>query len=211
MGLHTKARLGINDDKKKAGLLNDARMQRLRKLVGIDLLPRQQLTDLQNRLAALKSCFALTEKELDAAPVCPHCGFRPVLESYGSVSSHLLNQLDSQLDDLVTGWTATLLGNLEDPMIQEHLNLLKHDDLAPLDAFIAARELPDPLDNNFVQALREVLSGLVKVTLNTQDLQKALGVTDGPATPAEMKKRFADYVDLLTKGSDPAKVRIVLE
>jgi hypothetical protein len=31
-------------------------------------MPRQQLTDFQNRLAGLKSCFALTEQELDTSP-----------------------------------------------------------------------------------------------------------------------------------------------
>ncbi|MEI8209960.1 MAG: DUF6079 family protein, partial [Methylococcales bacterium] len=78
--LHTQARLGITDDKRKVGLLNDVRLQTLNKLVIIDLLPRQQLTDFQNRLVSLKSCFALTEQNLDSSPVCPHCGFRPSIE-----------------------------------------------------------------------------------------------------------------------------------
>jgi hypothetical protein len=56
-----------------------------------------------------------------------------------------------------------------------------------------------------------VLSGLIKVTVKAQALQQALQVTDGPTTPAEMKKRFEAYIDQLTKGKDPAKVRIVLE
>jgi hypothetical protein len=52
---------------------------------------------------------------------------------------------------------------------------------------------------------------LVKVTIHSQELQNALRVTEGPATPAEMKKRFEEYIDLLTRGKDPAKVRIVME
>ena len=51
----------------------------------------------------------------------------------------------------------------------------------------------------------------MKVTVKAQELQTALKVTDGPATPAELKKRFEEYIDQLTKGKDPAKVRIVLE
>ena len=31
------------------------------------------------------------------------------------------------------------------------------------------------------------------------------------ATPAEMKKRFEEYLDERTKGHEPGKVRIVLE
>lgn len=211
IGLHTKARLGLNDDKRKAGLLNDQRLQTLLKLTGIDLMPRQQLTDYQNRLAGLKSCFTLTEQNLDASPICPHCGFRPSVETGTAAGSQMIDQMDAQLDAMVTAWTSTILSNLEDPITQANMDLLKIDDREPLEAFIRSKELPVPLDSNFVHALKEVLSGLVKVTVKAQELQQALQVTDGPATPAEMKKRFEEYIDQLTKGKDPAKVRIVME
>ena len=211
MSLHTKARLGVNDDKRKAALLNDARLQTLLKLAVIDLMPRQQLTEFQNRLVGLNSCFALTEQNLAASPVCPHCSFRPSLESGTAAAGQMLEQLDNQLDTLLSGWTNTLLGNLEDPITQANLELLKVEDREPLEDFIKTRELPVPLDNNFVHALKEVLSGLVKITVKVQSLQEALQVTEGPATPAEIKKRFDSYIDQLTRGKDPAKVRIVLE
>jgi hypothetical protein len=211
ISLHTRARLGVNDDKRKAGLLNDQRLQTLLKLAGIDLMPRQQLTDYQNRLAGLKSCFALTEQNLDASPICPHCGFRPSVETSAAAGSQMIDQMDAQLDTMVTAWTSTILSNLEDPITQANMDLLKIDDREPLEAFIKSKELPVPLDSNFVHALKEVLSGLVKVTVKAQELQQALQVTDGPATPAEMKKRFEEYIDQLTKGKDPAKVRIVVE
>lgn len=222
----------MNDDKRKAGLLNDQRLQTLLKLAGIDLMPRQQLTDYQNRLAGLKSCFALTEQNLDASPICPHCSFKPSVEAvsgsrvtgHGSSDSQLgtrdsglsnaaavLNALDDELDRMLENWTKTLISNLEDPITQANMDLLKIDDREPLEAFIKSKELPVPLDSNFVHALKEVLSGLVKVTVKAQELQQALQVTDGPATPAEMKKRFEEYIDQLTKGKDPAKVRIVME
>ncbi len=223
----------MNDDKRKAGLLNDQRLQTLLKLAGIDLMPRQQLTDYQNRLAGLKSCFAATEQNLDASPICPHCQFRPAAEMAVSSSelrgfgfcqlatrnstraleqrrSHA-QRADDELDRMLDNWTRALLSNLEDPITQANMDLLKIDDREPLEAFIKSKELPVPLDSNFVHALKEVLSGLVKVTVNAQELQQALQVTDGPATPAEMKKRFEEYIDQLTKGKDPAKVRIVVE
>lgn len=211
IGLHTKARLGVNDDKRKADLLNDQRLQTLLKLAGIDLMPRQQLTDYQNRLAGLKSCFALTEQNLDASPICPHCGFRPSVETGAATGSQMIDQMDAQLDAMVTAWTSTILSNLEDPITKANIDLLKIDDREPLEAFIKSKKLPVPLDSNFVHALKEVLSGLVKVTVKAQELQQALQVTDGPATPTEMKKRFEEYIDQLTKGKDPAKVRIVME
>lgn len=211
MGLHTRARLGVKDDKRKAGLLNDQRLQTLIKLAGIELMPRQQLTEFQNRLVEMKSCFALTEKELEATPVCPHCGFRPSGETNIYAGSQLIDQLDDQLEALIANWTSVILKNLGDPVTQANMELLKADDRERLENFIKTKELPDPLDNNFLHAMKEVLSGLVRVTVKSQELQQALQVEGGPATPAEIKKRFEEYLEQLTKGKDPAKVRIVLE
>ena len=55
-----------------------SRLDKLKKLATIDLMPASQLSDFQNRLAGLKTCFALTEQEMQAAPVCGHCGYKPV-------------------------------------------------------------------------------------------------------------------------------------
>ena len=211
IGLHGKARLGVNNDKRKAKMLNDPRLQNLRKLVTIDLMPKKQLLDFQNQLAGIKSCFALTEKDLQGSPLCPHCNFRLGQERATGSGSYLLDRMDEQLDGIMAGWTTTLLSNLGDPSVQGALDLLKSDDRGLLDAFMDSKELPVPLDNNFIHVLREVLSGLVKVSITAKDLQDALRVSDGPATPSEMKARFGEYIDQLTKGSDQAKVRIVME
>ncbi len=212
IAMHTKARLGVNDDKRKAALLNDSRMQTLNKLSVIDLMPRQQLGDFQNRLAGLKSCFALTEQNLDSTPVCPHCGFRPLLnESIMIGANQMIERMDAELDAMVAGWSTTIIGNLKDPITQANMDLLRSEDRQPLESFIKSGELPEPLDNNFVHALKEVLSGLVKVSVKTKDLEKALQVHGGAATPGEIKRRFEEYIDQLTKGKDPAKVRIVME
>ena len=76
---------------------------------------------------------------------------------------------------------------------------------------IAALDLPTPLDDNLVKALQDVLSGLVKISVSTQDIRNALRSNDGPANPAGLKRRFNEYIDSLTRGREPAKVRIVME
>jgi len=217
ISLHARARLGVNDDKRKAGLLNDQRLQTLLKLAGIDLMPRQQLTDYQNRLAGLKSCFALTEQNLETTPACPHCQFRPAAEigvlgsGFGVSGSQQLDQMDEQLDRIIEQWTKTLLNNLDDLTIQANVNELLHeDDKQTVKAFMNSKELPDPVDGNFVQTLKTILAGLQKVSVKKADLLKI--VTDlGPSTPNEIKQAVSNYVDSLTKGKDPNKVRIVLE
>jgi len=221
LSLHTKARLGVNEDKRKAALTTDARLETLKKLVTVDLMPRQQLIDFQERLNKLQSCFALTEQELDAAPVCPHCNYKPAAEPSTAKASTLLDGLDDELDTLVANWIQTLLTNLEDPTTKGNLGLLKTEPKKLVNGFIKKRSLPDlpaegsaqagKLDQNFIRALSEVLSGLQKVPIKIADLRAALLSGGSPVTPAEMKQRFEDYLDQLTKGKEPGKVRIVLE
>ena len=57
LGLHTKARLGVNEDKRKVELTNDERLQMLKNLSSIELMPLQHLTDFQERLGRIKELF----------------------------------------------------------------------------------------------------------------------------------------------------------
>lgn len=210
MGLHTKARLGVNDDKRKASLLNDHRLQILLKLAVIDLMPRQQLTDYQNHLADLKSCFELTEQNLEVSPICSHCRFRP-MEEIGSSASQQIDSMDEQLDHLVEQWTKTLLNNLDDPMTQANVKELLHEgDRLIIQSFMDSKELPDPVDGHFVQTLKTILSGLQKMPIKKEEFLKIISIL-GPSTPNEIKQAVNDYIDRLTKGTDQAKVRIVIE
>ena len=210
IGLHTKARLGVNDDKRKAALMGDPRLQTLLKLAGIDLMPRQQLTEYQNQLAGLKSCFSLTEQELTSSPICPHCRFNASTET-GASSSSKLELLDDELDKMLEQWTVTLLNNLEDPITQSNISeLLQETDKKSIQDFIDSRKLPDTVDSNFVQTLKTILAGLQKVVLKKGDLLTKV-IALGPATPDELKRVLNSYVDELARGKDPQKVRIVLE
>ncbi|WP_212636882.1 DUF6079 family protein [Desulfacinum hydrothermale] len=209
--LHPRAGLGVNEDKHKSRLMGYERIQKLKKLSTIDLMARQHLTDFQNRLAGLKSCFALTEQDLLAAPLWPHCGFRPGAEAPYAPAATVLEHLHTELDKLLDDWTQTRLANLEGPTTRCNLDLLKPEARKLVDAFLKERKLANELSHDFIRALKEVLSGLVKVAVTPEDLRAALLKGGSPATPAEMKKRFEEYLDGLTKGHEPGKVRIVLE
>ena len=211
MSLHAKSRLGINDDKKKTQLMHDERLKILQEISVIDVMPSAHLIGFRNRLADLTPCYQLTEPDLKDSPVCPHCSYKPGAEESKVAAATLLHQMDDQLDNLLSSWTRTLLTNLEDPTIQKDLALLKAKDRKHLEAFIKTQALPEDLGHDFIHAVREVLSGLVKVEVKIEDLRSALLKGGAPATPDELKKRFDEYLVDLTKGKDPSKVRIVLE
>jgi predicted ATPase len=211
ISLHTRARLGASEDRRKAALARDERFTTLQKLLTIELMPRQQLTDFGERLARLKSCFALTEQELDASPICPHCFFKPAAEPSDISAGKRLAALDEELDELIESWTQTLLSNLEDPTTRENLSLLKVESKKHIDKLLKDRQLPARPSQTFIHALQEALLGLIKVVIKQDDLRAALLAGGSPATPAEMRKRFEEYLDTVTKGKEPGKVRIVLE
>lgn len=208
---HGRARLGAKDDKLKAQLSKDTRLGQLQKLSTIELMPRQQLSDYQNRLSGLRTCFALTQPDLDASPVCPHCNFRLVSEPDSVPASQAIRRLEDELDRLHEGWTKTLLTNLEDPTTQQNLALLKPQPRKIVDFFLAARALPEEVNHDFVAALQEALSGLSKVVVTTDGLRAALLAGGSPATVPELKKRFEEYLVEISRGKDPTKIRVVLE
>jgi hypothetical protein len=211
LGMHTKARLGVNEHKRKVKMSVDERLEILKKLATIEIMPRQQLIDFQKRLGNLNSCFSLTEKDLDASPICPHCNFKPDFNQPEISAAAILDSLDDELDKLVANWTQTLLANLEDPTTKDDLDLLKPESKMLVTGFIKKGKLPDELSQDFIHALSEVLSGLQKLPVQISDLRAALLSGGSPVTPAEMKKRFEEYLDGLTRGKELEKVRIILE
>lgn len=210
---HGRARLGANDDKKKARLITDDRLAQLQKIATIEMMPAQQLRDLQNELERLTPCFSLTKSDLKDRPICPHCGYRPVEEPRAYLAAgDVLSWLDERLDELARDWTATLLGNLEDPTVESNLELLGDGPgKEEIHRLRDREELPTPVPPALVKALQEVFSGLIKVTLPPAQLEAALAEGGMPCTVDDLKGRFDRFLKDLTKGKDLSKVRVVIE
>ncbi len=212
ISLHSKARLGMAEDKSKAGLIKDSRLAALTRLATIDLMPAGQLTEFQGKLAGLKSCYDLSESQLAASSICPHCRYTPGSESLGFASAaNQLTELDQRLDVLLTSWTQTLLDNLDDPIIRANLELLKAADRKLIQSFLDDKELPEPLSNAFITAVQEALSGLTKEVVKVADIQTALLAGGTPTTPEELKARFDKFISERTRGKDASKLRFVVE
>jgi len=91
------------------------------------------------------------------------------------------------------------------------LQLLSSSQRTPVEEFLHARTLPADLDHGFVDATRQVLSGLQKVVVTKDDLRDALVAGGSPCTLAELEERFVGYLDALAQGKDRTKLRVVLE
>ena len=209
---HSKARLGVAEDKTRNALRKDDRLLSLRVLAGVSLMPTSQLTAFEESLNGLKSCSSLDEPTLVTAAVCPHCQFRPSAEQLELIpAANRLHKLDDDLDQLVANWQQTLLENLEDPFTQDSLGLLPPASKKLIDAFLASRKLPDPMTSEFANAVQEALSGLEKIAVKGDEIKQALLQGGSPATPDDLRKRFDTFMNERCKGKDATKLRFVIE
>jgi hypothetical protein len=209
---HSKARLGVAEDKTKATLQKDPRLISMRALAGISLLPTSQLTSFEEKLNKLKSCAALVDSELAASPVCPHCNFRPANEQGDMLpAGNVLKQLDDELDQLLQSWVQTLVDNLEDPIIQSNFELLKPSSRKIVSGFAETGTLPDMVTPEFIAAVQEALSGLERITVTDEEIKQALLQGGSPATPEDLRKRFEGFLNDRCKGKDTTKLRFVVE
>ena len=211
--LFQRCRLDANGDKKKAKLTKDSRLGQLRKLRAVEMMPTQELQNYEDRLLGLKSDWSITKDALDSSPI--YGEFRPAdeYERFRRTSAgDQLAQLEDELDTLVTNWTRVLSDNLSDPTVKEKIELIASAaGRKAVQAFVKSSELPEEIDNTFVKALQEVLSGLEKVPVTTVAIANALTKGGMPCTPQQFEDRFEQYVKSLTKGKDANKVRIVIE
>jgi len=211
--LFQRCRLGQAADKRKGKLTKDPRLAQLRKLAGVEMMPAQELRDYDDRLLGLKSDWSLTEDAIENHPVFNE--FRPVDEHdrYRKRSAEdQLSQLEDELDRLIEDWQRVLHDNLSDPTVKDKIDLISSKPgKQAVKAFVESGELPEEIDNTFIKALQEVLSGLEKLPINTADVSAALTKGGMPCTPEQLEQRFEAYLKSLTKGKDAQKLRIVIE
>lgn len=212
MKLHKQLRLDVHDDSRKKKLMQHDSLKKLNKLKEIELMPRGQLQEWNNELGKLKPCYSLVKENLENTPICRDCSFNPVKEADTKPVYSRVEALAEALDKMVSQWTETLLENLEDPIVSGNIALITKDSArARVQSFLKDRALPDDLDNEFIHAVQEVLSGLVKMNLTLDGVKTALLTGGSPCTVEELKGRFVKYLDNLVKGKEVSKVRIILE
>ncbi len=206
--LHSRSRLNKHQDETKMSLLGDGRLKNLDAIAPI-LRTNNQIIEIKEQLNRLKPCYSLTKQDLEKSPVCPFCAFKPAIEVLAAPAAAILESIDDKLDEVLESWTQRLLQELEDPIVQNNIELLPDKHRKIINDFLSQRELPDKVSSEFVDACNQALAGLIRVHVNREELVKALMGEGGPVTVDELSQRLEKYISELIRGNDPAKVRIV--
>lgn len=210
MDAHKKYRLDHAGATKKGKVQESATLKAFHALRNInDILPVSQLNDLTGQLAAVKVCYECTTPELQSTPDCPHCHFNPADNASQPVAGRL-EFIEDRLDDLLNAWTQQLLSALDDPMLEDQRKLLSRKQQDVIARFTSSRQLPTPVDQQFIDCVNAMLSGMESVELQVDELHKAMA-SWSPCAPDEFKARITDWIDQRTRGRDKSKVRIVIK
>ena len=173
------------------------------------ILPTSQLTDLSNQLTALKTCYELTEPEMEKQADCPHCHFNPA-DNTGNPVHGRIEAIEDKADDILNKWAETLHSSLEDPMLEDQKALLSKNARAAIDKFLQSGHLPVPVDQQFINSVNSMLSGLESLEVHMDKLQEVM-TSWGPCTPEDFKAKLTQWIDGQTSGKDTSKVRIVIK
>ena len=211
VNLHSKVRLNESQREAKNKLIKNDNINSLDKLRCIHILPVSQLDKFNQDVKSLKICSELTRDDLRDRQTCPHCGFNPINEKSEEDVSHKLIELDNRASDIYENWTIILLKHLEDITAQNNISLLTTKQKEIVTEFIENRQLPQTIDMDFISTISSVLSGLIKLEVDVQDLKNYLYNEGNPCTLDEVKRKFESYLEKAVGSKDKTKVRVIFK
>lgn len=206
--LHATHRLDMAGEDRKTKLERDQVLTQLGALSAIPIVV-PDLPSFYKRLGSLQSCHELTEKALEASPICK-CNFRPSPLLEHEAAKVVLSELEDHLEHMQVHAVQSLRSLFTDPTLEQS-KVLKAAEHAMIEAFRDSDQLPSPVTTEFVQMVQRVLDGLTPVTVSGEQLRGALLKGGSPATKEELLNRFKEYLDELSQNKDTGKIRFVLE
>jgi hypothetical protein len=211
--LHKRYRLDKAGDGRKKALASGTLLKQLNRLALIQPLGGAKLEDARQPLEKLVFCNGCSDEELvkNAQSQCPRCSFNPNAFSGSETALDVLARCEQDVEQLHTGWTQQLLGELEDPSVLASLNALKPQERTLVDTFTTSRALPTDISDAFINAINTVLSGLKRKSVKPQDFAKQVMGDGTPLKAGEVRDRFEAWLKAQIGTDDQNTVRLVLE
>lgn len=205
---HQRDRLDGAGDERKRRVLEGAAYATLGRLSAINLLPGGKYAGLQQRLTDLRTCKTFDPGLLSRSVTCPECGYRP-RPSGGPSAQAMLEQLEEQIINLRSEWVKALADSIAVPEMAEQVGLLKAAAKKLVTAFVSSRQLPEPVTEEFVRAISQVLTRFEVRRVASKEIWVALFPEATPATLDELTSRFRDLLESLSAGAPADRIRIV--
>jgi len=208
MDEHKKKRLDIKDAQRRGQILESKELGNLKKLRGIEILSTAKLSGIEQKLSSLKICYDLKKEDIKSTPVCPHCSLR--LDDNAPNVFGQLDNLENQIEDLISEWNKTLVDTLSDPLVASSKEYLSPDQKKVIEDFISSGSLPEKVDDFFVKSIEALLKGFEPVVVDADELIQKLEALS-PMDENSFKQTLDELLKTYTKGKDTSKLRIVVK
>jgi uncharacterized protein YihD (DUF1040 family) len=208
MEMHSRARLNASEDNRKTALLSDKKFAALKQLSSIELLPAGHFELLVKNITSLKTCWSLTQEELNKQTFCPNCKFRPKEEL--TVKGQSLEDYEEQVQDMLEEWTRLLLNNFKDDEVKENISLLDKGQQRLINDFLSRGEFSLPIDANLIESIKILLQGIEKIGITFEELKDMIG-NGSPVTVEDVRFRFERLLKDKVGNHQTGRVRIMLE
>jgi predicted ATPase len=208
LGMHNQARLSASEDNKKQKLLYDKKINALRQLKEIDILPGNKCDELIDKITKMKPCWNLTKEKLERFPICSDCQFRPKEEKI--LKSFNLEEIEDELEDLLENWTDTLINTFKDPEIKVSIELLTKEQKIMISTLIKNGKFELPINIGLIEAIKELLHGIEKIEISVDELKNIMG-NGNPLTLSDVKERFNSFINNKMSSMDEHNIRFVLK
>jgi hypothetical protein len=203
--LYLKYRVSEADNTQKQALLDSEEKAICDILKEADFLSSGQYHQWLGKLAMLQPADGGVNKELILT--APYQDFNPI--DFEGASMISVQNCKQELLELLTNWKQTLKDTLEDPMVKKNMSLLDPSKAKLLKDF-EGDTVKLQKDNALAirNAIMSLHKGLEKIELSLDGMKATF---NKPLTPDEAVEAFKAYVDLISKGKERDKIRIILK
>ena len=170
-----------------------------------DFLSTGQYQQWLNKISKLQPANSSVNKA--AILGAPYQDFNPI--DFVHEDATTIKQIRQELTELLDQWIQTLKDSLDDPMVQKKMSLLDKVLVNLLNDF--KNEKINLAKDNALKirnAIMDLHKGLEKVELSMDGMKTAF---NKPLTPDEAVDAFKAYINLLAKGKERDKIRIILK
>jgi hypothetical protein len=124
--------------------------------------------------------------------------------------SQTLDEFEDDIEDLLDQWTTTLINTFNDPELKQNIELLNKEQQLLVRSLLERGEFSLPIDVKLIQAIKELLEGIERVEISTDEVLQVMG-NGNPLTVEELQERLNTLIKSRVGNKPANRVRIMLK
>jgi hypothetical protein len=124
--------------------------------------------------------------------------------------SQTLDEFEDDIEDLLEQWTTTLINTFNDPELKQNIELLNKEQQLLVRSLLERGEFSLPIDVKLIQAIKELLEGIERVEISTDEVLQVMG-NGNPLTVEELQERLNTLIKSRVGNKPANRVRIMLK